>query len=77
MAGVTHAHFSFDNWTSRGHENYLVLCAHFVTKEWKLVDRVLNFVKYSARHDFMSIRETVMNLTSQALKRFGSDNVTV
>jgi hypothetical protein len=75
LVGVTNVHFAFDNWSSRGHENFLVLCGHFITKDWVLVERVLDFVKYTAGHDADSIRMVVLGLVYNTMEKFGAENL--
>lgn len=48
---VQYAHFTFDNWSSRAHENYIAVCGHFITQDWVLVERIFEFAKYKAGHD--------------------------
>lgn len=76
LQSVQYAHFTFDNWSSRGHENYIALCGHFITRDWILAERIFDFVKYQAGHDHQSIREVVLGLTKQTVQKFGSKNIT-
>lgn len=56
LAKIGAVHFTWDNWTSMGHENYIVLTGHFITQKWKMVERVLEFKHYKEGHDQHSLR---------------------
>lgn len=71
IRGVKGMHFSFDNWTSRGKENYMVMTGHFITNNWKLAERILHLEKYRGTHTAQDYKEKVLQVTQKVKQRTG------
>lgn len=55
---AAHVALTTDLWTSRAHKSYITVTAHFITKEFQMIARVLNTVEVPESH-------TAINLASR------------
>ena len=57
LQGGTSVNFTFDNWTSVANQNYIVITGHYITKEFKMVDRCLVLEHYEVGHSAFAIKQ--------------------
>jgi hypothetical protein len=54
-----------DLWTSLTTDGYICLTAHFISKDWVLMKRVLNFSFMSPPHSGNALSDMVLNLLQE------------
>jgi hypothetical protein len=57
LQGGTNVNFTFDNWTSVANRNYIAITGHYITKEFKMVDRCLVLEHYEVGHSAFAIKQ--------------------
>lgn len=53
---------TFDNWTGLDNVNYIAVCAHFITKEFKLADRCLVLEPYKVTHSASDMQNVLQGM---------------
>ena len=62
LQGAFSVNLAFDNWTSIANRNYIAITGHYITKDFKMVDRCLVLEHYEVGHSADAIRGKLKSL---------------
>lgn len=65
LKGRTSANFTFDSWTYTANRNYIAIIGHYITKEFRLVDRCLVLEHYEVGHSAIVIKQKLKQLLAK------------